>query len=195
MLLNSVKIVNNILLTAIKNIEHKNLDWAEFGVYKGVSAKYLLRYLKNNLYLFDSFEGLPEDWKFKDGRIWNDRKKGYFNLKNNIPKFNNERAIIKKGWFKETIPQFVKEHKNPLGLIHIDCDIYSSTKDIFDNLNPLIIPGTIIVFDEYYNYDNENQGWKEQEYKAFQEFVKKYNRQYEYIARTSKEQMIIKIIK
>ena len=39
-------------------------DWVEFGVREGVSAKVLLNNLpKNNkLYLFDSFEGLPEHW-------------------------------------------------------------------------------------------------------------------------------------
>jgi len=194
--LNSVKITNHSLLCGIKNIKDFNLDWVEFGVYTGGTANFLSHNIKNNkLYLFDSFIGLPEDWKFENGKIWNRRRKNSFNLKGKIPKFENNNVIIKAGWFENTIPAFVKEHKEPLGFIHIDCDIYSSTKTIFDNINELIIENTIIVFDEYYNYANEHEGWKEHEYKAFQEFIEKYNRKYEYIARTNREQIVVKILK
>lgn len=62
--------------------------------------------------------------------------------------------------------------------MHIDCDLYNSTKTIFDNLAPRIKSGTIIVFDEYFNYPN----WQQHEYKAFQEFVEDNNIKYEYIA-------------
>jgi hypothetical protein len=51
--------------------------------------------------------------------------------------------------------------------LHIDCDIYASTKEIFDNLVDNIVPGTVIVFDELYNYP----GAEEHEFKAFQEFL------------------------
>lgn len=183
---------------AIRNIEHKNLDWAEFGVYKGDSARFLLQNLpnQNSLYLFDSFKGLPEEWTFRDGRIWRGHGEGYFSMPDSgIPKFEDKRVKMRIGWFKDTIPHFVKEHNSPLGLIHIDCDIYISTKHIFDNLNNLIVPGTIIAFDEYYNYDVEHGGWMDCEYKAFQEFVRSKGREYEYIAKTDREQVVVKITK
>jgi hypothetical protein len=41
-----------------------------------------------------------------------------------------------------------------------------------------IASGTVIVFDEYFNYPN----WQQHEYRAFQEFVKDFNIKYEYIA-------------
>ena len=46
---------------------------------------------------------------------------------------------------------------------NIDCDIYSSTKDIFDIAGDRINPGCIIVFDEYINYPS----WEQHEFKAF----------------------------
>jgi SAM-dependent methyltransferase len=183
---------------AIKNLEHRHLDWAEFGVWKGDTAKFLLKRLpkNNSLYLFDSFKGLPETWFFQDGRVWKDHREGYFAIpEKDIPKFEDYRIKMKIGWFEDCLPQFVKEHDHPLGLIHVDCDIYASTKQIFDSLNELIIQGTIIVFDEYYNYDVERAGWMDHEYKAFQEFVKNKRRKYEYLARTNEEQVVIKILK
>ncbi len=62
--------------------------------------------------------------------------------------------------------------------MHVDCDIYSSTKNIFDMLDSKIKSGTIIVFDEYFNYRN----WQQHEFKAFQEFVVQTNIKYEYLA-------------
>ena len=71
----------------------------------------------------------------------------------------------------------MKQHRGPISLLHVDCDLYSSTKTIFDRLNDWIVPGTIIVFDEYFNYS----GWELHEFKAFQEFREANRLSYEYI--------------
>jgi hypothetical protein len=75
------------------------------------------------------------------------------------------------------LPGFIKENNKPVAFMHIDCDLYSSTMDIFDALAPNICPGTVIFFDEYFNYTE----WKENEYKAFQEFCEKYSVKYKYM--------------
>ena len=62
-------------------------------------------------------------------------------------------------------------------LIHIDCDIYASTRTVLELLAARIVPGTVIVFDEYLNYPS----WKEHEFRAFQEFVAAGGRRYDYI--------------
>jgi len=59
----------------------------------------------------------------------------------------------------------------------VDCDIYSSTKTIFQYLADRIVSGTIINFDEYHNYS----GMQFHEYLAFQEFVEKYNVKYTFL--------------
>ncbi len=61
--------------------------------------------------------------------------------------------------------------------MHVDCDIYSSTKTIFDLLASRIVAGTVIVFDEYFNYP----GWRHHEYKAFQEFCATSGHSYRYL--------------
>jgi hypothetical protein len=53
-----------------------------------------------------------------------------------------------------------------------------------------IVPGTVIVFDEYWNYPN----WKEHEFKAFQEFVNKVGLEYEYLGHTAFEQVTVRIL-
>lgn len=73
----------------------------------------------------------------------------------------------------------------------MDCDIYSSTKTIFEFCDDRIKKGTIIVFDEYFNYPN----WQEHEFKAFQEFTKSNNIRYEYIGYVKEfEQVAVKIL-
>lgn len=166
-------------------------DWAEFGVWMGSSAEFYLSQLPDNvyLYLFDSFEGLPEDWKFRDGTIF--QPKGDYKLEN-PPTFTDPRVKVIVGWFRDTLPKFAREHKSPLALLHIDCDLYSSTKEVLVSMNKLVVPNTILIFDDFYNYGGE--GWKEHSYKAFQEFVSENSRDYEYLARASR-QAIIQITK
>ena len=53
--------------------------------------------------------------------------------------------------------------------MHIDCDLYSSTKTIFDNFEEFILEGTVILFDEIIGYDY----FRQHEYKAFVEFLQK----------------------
>ncbi len=144
----------------------------EFGVFYGKSISFIAKILpKEKVYGFDSFEGLPEAWGTR-------RNKGDISTEGFIP-FVPPNVQLFKGWFKDTLPKFLASKPGMNSkLIHIDCDIYSSTKTILSVLAKTIIPGTIIIFDEYYNY----LGWEDHEFKAFQEFVQEYAVTYEYIA-------------
>mgnify|MGYP003339266618 CR=1 FL=1 len=49
------------------------------------------------------------------------------------------------------VPKWLEETDlKQISLLHVDSDLYSSAKIIFDNLNDYIVQGTIIVFDEFY---------------------------------------------
>jgi hypothetical protein len=131
---------------------------AEFGVYKGTTARYIADNCDGKtIYLFDSFEGLPECWN-------KNYKKGDFKL-NKIPDLPEE-AIIYKGWFDKTIPDFLNKFCSPLSFIHIDSDLYSSAKTVLFGLNDRIIPGTVILFDEFLRGEN----------KAFKEWINSFSR-------------------
>ena len=73
--------------------------------------------------------------------------------------------------------------------MYIDSDLYSSAKTILEALTDRIVQGTIIVFDEYFNYPN----WKNHEFKAFKQFTNKENVLYEYLAFTSKSAVYTRI--
>jgi Methyltransferase domain len=147
----------------------------EFGVFKGDSINRLAELRRDvRWYGFDSFEGLPDAWG-KGAR------KGYFDLKGVAPPVHDNVTLI-KGLFEKSLPDFVKQHgQQKIAFLHIDSDIYSAAKTIFDNIGPLLGPGCIIVFDEFFNY----RGWENGEYKAFSEYVAKSGCAFEYLAYVS----------
>lgn len=89
-----------------------------------------------------------------------------------LPIVNNN-VILVKGWFNDTLPRFIQENiiipKLKISFIHIDCDIYSSTKYVLSSLCDHLEKDCIIVFDELVNYPgfDGNNG----ELRAFHEFV------------------------
>jgi len=140
----------------------------EFGVRFGTSIRQISTLADQDVYGFDSFQGLPESW--------HSEAKGSYSTKGIIPSVP-QNVTLHDGWFEETLPGFVEQHPEPVRFMNIDCDIYSSTKTVLENFAKQIIPGTVIVFDEYIG----NEHWREDEFKAFQEAVLKYGWKYEYL--------------
>ena len=140
----------------------------EFGVASGRTANLLAGLADGTIHGFDSFAGLPEDWRpgFPRGAF-----------AHAIPPLRPNVAL-EIGSFEETLPRFVTRHRAArAGFIHIDCDLYSSTRTVFTHCGPMIGPGTVMVFDEYFNY----AGWRQHEHRAFHEFIAASGRTYEYI--------------
>jgi hypothetical protein len=146
--------------------------FAEFGVYKGDTLSLIATRIDQVVYGFDSFEGFPGDWFLNVD-------KGYFSLQGELPELNipQQNFRLVKGWFNETLPDFKSQIDEKVAFIHIDCDIYEITKSIFDGIGDRIQPGTVIVFDEYFNYP----GWQNHEFKAFKEFCQERNVTYKYL--------------
>ena len=143
-------------------LQHKpNTLWLEFGVAEGKTINYISKFTKNTVYGFDSFIGLPEKWR--DGF-----DKGAFTRNGELPKVNSNVTLI-KGWFNETLPTFINEQNKKVSFLHLDADLYSSTKCILDCLKDYLDENCVVVFDELVNYpgfDGENG-----ELKAFYEFI------------------------
>jgi predicted O-methyltransferase YrrM len=133
----------------------------EFGVAAGVSTRLIAKSIgTRTLHGFDSFEGLPGDWT---GTF---EQKGRFSQRGKLPKVPAN-VQLHKGWFDQTLPGFLTRNPGPVSFINVDCDAYESTNYLLNQLADRIVPGTVIMFDEYYNYPN----WREHEYKAWQELV------------------------
>lgn len=172
---------------------HVKIDglWLEFGVYRGRSITAIASHTKNIVYGFDSFEGLPEHWN-------NENPQGVYGLRGEIPSgaitgsnHDNpgmydpaptvttrpwpENVKLIKGWFNNSLPPFLEEHKENAAYIHIDSDIYSSCKTVLVLMRDRIIPGTILDFDELLDYPE----YRQHEIKAFAEFLLDTGRGYE----------------
>jgi len=55
--------------------------------------------------------------------------------------------------------------------------LYEPARCVFEYLEDRIAPGSIIVFDEYFNYPN----WQAHEFRAFSELVQRCHVEYEYL--------------
>ena len=152
--------------------------WIEMGVCSGYTAKQIIKNIPENkkLYGFDWFQGLPEDWVLggKMGVVPKGETFGF--LPNVIPEVDG--LIVVDGLFEDTLPSFVKNHEGNIAFLHIDCDLYSSTKTTFKHFKNKIVSGTIIAFDEIGGYPNYMEG----EYKAFMEFIEETGLKHEMVA-------------
>jgi hypothetical protein len=145
---------------------------AEFGVFKGESVNFLAKLINpKTIFGFDSFKGLEEDYSL-------DHAKGDFN-QNGVAPIVDKNVCLVEGSFSETLPNWLQENKGIFSFINIDCDTYESTSTILNLIGPeRIVPGTIILFDEYFGF----HGWEDHEFKAWQEYCNKNNVKYKYIA-------------
>jgi hypothetical protein len=167
------------LVHAIEHLNDRTMNWTnkhvvEFGVASGLSLEILAFYLggKVPIFGFDSFEGLPEDWAHTEC------KKGFFSQNGVVPEIENTR--IYPGWFEDSVPKYVADHPNAeIALLHLDADLYSSTKTILDGINHMIVPGTIVVCDEwFYCFDTR---FDDHEQRAVKEWMATYAREVEFI--------------
>jgi len=166
----------------------------EFGVYKGYTISQIKKYVREDykIYGFDSFEGLPEDW---ENTVC---KKGVFSTNGAIPSIPGVKFF--KGLFDDTIKEYLKEADN-ISLLHVDCDLYSSTKTVLWNLNDYIKKDTIIVFDEWFYCSD--YGYKfnsDHEQKCFYEWCREFNRDYDFFDDNTRdenahERKLVRIIK
>jgi hypothetical protein len=172
--LRSHKRIKSVLKTALAKTP-KSGSILEFGVFRGKTINYLAKLLpREPIYGFDSFEGFPND-----GRTdW----QSDFTV-DTLPTVAPNVTLV-KGFFDTSLPIFLKENPSlaPLRLLHIDCDLYSSTKIIFDNLSHLLMPGSAIVFDELLHYGR----FRENEFLAFFEFLEQKQMTFRWSARSGK---------
>ncbi len=181
MQVNSFEYFMDVLSFGLEQVRNANGLYLEFGVFSGHTINHIADRVKNTVYGFDSFEGLPERWR-------DSLDAGHFKVKT-LPDVRSNVTLV-KGWFDQTLPEFLIKHSGDVSFLHVDCDLYSSTKTIFSCLAPRIKPGTVIVFDEYFNYP----GWREGEFKAFQELVAAECLEFEYLSYNCKgEQVCLRI--
>jgi predicted O-methyltransferase YrrM len=150
----------------------------EFGVASGLTVSHIARHFRQQrVYGFDVFTGLPEAWRTGFER-------GAFGRSDLPPVEPNVELVV--GLFEDTLPAFAAAHPGPVALLHVDCDLYSSTVTILDHLGDRLQAGSVVVFDEYFNYP----GWQEHEFRAWREFCERSGMRYEYLGFVSAHQQV-----
>lgn len=147
----------------------------EFGVSSGGTYREICAATDRPVFGFDSWEGLPEDWLDHENNSRHKKEDFQSGAPRDLPK----NSILVNGWFEDSVPKFISIINEPVAFMHIDCDLYSSTKTIFNNFKNRFQPGSIIIFDELIGYD----GWEKHEYKAFHELLEDINYKWECVGR------------
>ena len=155
-------------------IKCNNSLWLEFGVYSGSTINYFSQFTKDDIYGFDTFDGLPENWVDDNNNIV--LTKGFFSLNGKMPQVNNNVKLI-KGLFQSTLDEFLNLHKDKkISFVHIDCDLYSSAKYVLEKIHNYLDENCVFVFDELVNVPNDSN-----ELRALNEYIKNYNVSYKWI--------------
>lgn len=163
----------------------------EFGVWKGQSINFIAENIRQYVWGFDSFKGLPEPWD--RGIVI--QPMGMFKMGGNFPKIV-ENVKLEVGLFKDTLPYWKIAHPSKISFINIDSDLYSSAKYILTELNNQIVSGTVIVFDEICCFEDYDayQNWREGEWKALMEWIEENNREIQFIGRDRMYRAVIKML-
>lgn len=145
----------------------RNRPFYEFGVWMGDSFKYLIHCYDTG-YGFDTFSGLPEQWRTVP--------KGTYSSYGFIPEIIGGNFIA--GKFDDTLPIFFEKTRPLASIINFDADLYSSTKTALNYSASVIDDKTILIFDEFI----VNPEWEMDEHRALNEFCKAKCINYEVLA-------------
>lgn len=134
------------LLYCVRATTHLGGDMAEVGVYRGASARVIRAGdTSRPLHLFDTFTGLPPttdaDTEFRQGQF----REGQF-----AADLDDVRAYLSDlsglsfyaGLFPETGSP-VSDRR--FSFVHLDVDLYASTRDALAWFYPRLIPGAIML--------------------------------------------------
>jgi hypothetical protein len=170
----------NYLRVAGNNGKVLPQTYFEFGCHSGrtfSTAVNAAKYLKMNnckFFAFDSFKGLPQTDEIEDGIFnigdFNTSKKDFIKIikKNTNLKIDSYNVI--DGFYDVSLTNDLQAKMPKVGLLHVDVDLYSSTRDLLKFVKPLLVNGSIILFDDWYCFKPSTK-LSRGEQKAVQEFL------------------------
>jgi O-methyltransferase len=158
-------------------------DYVEFGTWQGrsiIAAYHLSRLFPSlsemSFYGFDSFEGIPsltinksEGREFPPGSF----RAGLEEVRRNLTnaKVDMKRMRLVPGLYADTLNQKTSE-RLPLkvaSVVNVDCDVYESTVPVLDFIEPYLVDGTIIIFDDWYCFKNRAELGQQKAFREWQE--------------------------
>ena len=180
------------LIQAVKYIAENDIkgSMVECGAWRGGSmmaaALVLQRHHRRDidLYLYDTFEGMPppdsndvdsrgkaaatqlsEAHRSKDSMIW--AYSPIEDVQKNLARtgYDASRLHFIKGKVEDTLP--AQAPQGPISLLRLDTDWYASTKHELEHLYPKLVPGGVLILDDY--------GWWKGSRQAFDEYAREHD--------------------
>jgi hypothetical protein len=147
----------------------------EFGVATGTTLQIIADARDGEVYGFDWFQGLPEHWRL-----------GYDagEFAQTPPDVTGAELVV--GLFEDVLPGFMAAHPGPVTFLHVDCDLYSATKTVLEHVGPRFVEGTIVAFDEYFNFPD----WQAHEHRAWLEHVEATGIEFDYAGLTMDDEQV-----
>jgi hypothetical protein len=157
-------------------------DVVECGVWRGGSMQAVAWTLleqndaERDLYLFDTYEGMPppdeNDKRIRDGSsaeellqqhrrthpVW--AYAGLDDVRDGMAEtgYPAERTHFVRGLVEDTIPSDAPER---IALLRLDTDWYASTKHGLEQLYPRLVPGGVLILDDYGHWDGARKATEE----------------------------------
>lgn len=154
--------LDNLTRCCISALQHEVPgDFVETGVWRG-GATILMRGVlealgdpDRSVWVADSFEGLPvpdaEKYPADEGLDWSHvgvLKVDADAVRANFARYDllDDRVRFLEGWFCDTLPS---SGIDQIAVLRLDGDLYQSTMDALDALEPRVSPGGFVVVDDY----------------------------------------------
>jgi hypothetical protein len=140
---------------ALTQLTDARVLYLEFGVYEGKTLRWWAEHLtdpSSRFVGFDSFEGLPEDWR-PGGAVGEFRTAG-------PPSIDDSRVSSVVGWFDDSLPDYKPPEHEQL-VLNVDCDLYSSARTVLEWAEPYLRSGTLVFFDELVDSHHEMRAFVE----------------------------------
>lgn len=171
----------------------------EFGCHSGrtfsaaVNAAKYLGMEDAEFYAFDSFEGLPatvpEDDGYFEGGTFSTSRAEFIRIVQRKTGYRLPDRNIIQGFYSRSLTAELRSAIGKVGVVHIDVDLYSSTKELLAFIKPLMVIGTVLAFDDWYcfasgvnkgeiralrEFCEDNPSFRVEEWKAYSTFGKSF---------------------
>ncbi len=157
----STECFENSLIALLEQALDHSGDVVECGVYRGATLRQIARTVKELsseriIYGLDSFKGFPESGiTGADVKLFRPKKRliGKFKDADDVPqrlmRFSqcfDVNLVLKQGYFEQTLSELADIS---IAFLHIDCDTYTGHKEVLEALFDRLVPGGIVVLDDY----------------------------------------------
>ena len=146
----------DMLLLLLRTIQERNVegDFAEVGVYKGLTARLIHYYAPSRrLHLFDTFEGFTERGSERELETTDTRVSATSFADTNLEAVTrhigpqNSNVVFHSGYFPDSIPSELSLRR--FAFVHLDADLFEPVLEGLRFFYPRLNSGGMIVIHDY----------------------------------------------